>query len=366
MVLAMAVSLAGAPAPVSPATTGATRSAETAGGGIKIEMAVRSHYENGDPMADFFTALAVRFGVVVIQPDKLDVYILRSFDMPSKVGDALKIARDTLEPQGYSILQKVSDGRVIARILPTKEAKKIMLSDSPLSFGTQGEAIDTSDAARLVTHIYPITNADMIQGLRRSAAQDPDVTANIMEGGAIGASLMLTGPALKVQQAVETLAKLDKPPEGHLVARTVALQHLDAQSTADALNGVFAHDSSAPMKAVADRRTNSIVVTGPEDRVVEVMVGLVTQDAKQGRVLPPPARIAPSQPTPAAPDPAPEGKPEVWNGPRPGARSPMTVALVGREPEPGGTGKQEFRGLDEMVARGENSGSFTGDSPCEA
>jgi hypothetical protein len=340
MVLAMAGSLAGTPAtPVPPVAATATTPAAT--GGIKIETAVRTHYENGDPLADFFTALAVRYGVVVIQPDKLDVYVLRSFDLPAKVGDALKIAKETLEPQGYSIIQKISDGRVIVRILPVKEAKRILVTESPLSFGTQGEAVDTLDPTRLVTHVFPIANADQAEALRRTAAKDPDVSANLMEGGSIGASLLLTGPALKVQRTVETLAKLDRAVEGPLVARTVALQHLDAQSTADALNNVFAHDP-APMKAVADRRTNSIVVTGPEDRVVEVMVGLVTQDAKQGRVLPPP-RTLPAPPTLPAP-----GRPGAKGGSQPGER-PLGP-----------------RGLDEIAARGENGGFIIGESPNEA
>ena len=77
-------------------------------GAIKIDTAIRTHYDNGDPLGDFFTALSVRYGVVVLQPEGLEVYVLRSFDLPATVGDALTIARQTLEPQGYSLVQKVS------------------------------------------------------------------------------------------------------------------------------------------------------------------------------------------------------------------------------------------------------------------
>jgi hypothetical protein len=294
--LAIAVNLVGAAAaPVKAASAPATRAAEVPTDQIKMETATRTHFENGEAMGDFFTALAVRFGVMVIQPQSLEVYILHNFDLPAKLGDALAVARQTLEPQGDSLVQKISDGRLVIRIVPTAEAKKILQSESPLSFGTQGEAIDISDPTRLVTHVFPIAHADMADALRRQAKQDPDVSAEAMGDGAIGANLLLKGPAIKVQRAVETLAKLDKPTEGPLAARTMALQHLDAQTTADALNEVFSHDST-PMKAVADRRTNSIVVTGPEDRVLDVMVGLISQEAKQGRVLPPPARASPAAP----------------------------------------------------------------------
>ena len=100
------------------------------------------------------------------------------------------------------------------------------------------------------------------------------------------------------------------------------------------------------MKAVADRRTNSIVVTGPEDRVVEVMVGLVSQDAKKGRILPPRTAPAPLPPgtlpgtAPAGPD-AP--------GEKPGARR-----------------IEGLRGLDEIAALGENGNSLKGGSPPKA
>ena len=296
--LAIAGSLAGVPAASPPAAAPASQGAAVPAGAIKIDTAIRTHYDNGDPLGDFFTALSVRYGVVVLQPEGLEVYVLRSFDLPATVGDALTIARQTLEPQGYSLVQKVSDGRLIVRIVKTAEAKKIMLSESPLSFGTQGEAIDISDPTRLVTHVFPIAHADLAANLRRDAMEDPDVSAEVTGGGDVGANLILTGPALKVQRAVETLAKLDKPTEGPIVAHTLALQHLNAQTTADALNEVFSHDP-APMKAVADRRTNSIVVTGPEDRVLEVMVGLVSQEAKKGRVLPPPGGAVPIPAGPA-------------------------------------------------------------------
>lgn len=407
MTLVAGMSLGGTPgAPLPPTSAPATGAATVPAATIKIETAIRTHYENGDPMGDFFTALAVRFGVVIIQPPALDVYILRSFDMPAKVGDALTIARETLEPQGYSIVQKISDGRVIAHIVSVKEAKKILLSESPLSFGTQGEAVDVSDPTRLVTHLFPIAHAEVAESLRRSAKLDPDVSAEITGGGEIGANLILTGPALNVQRAVETLAKLDKPTEATMVARTVTLQHLDAQSAADALNGAFAQDAT-PMKAVADRRTNSIVVTGPEDRVVEVMVALVSQDAKQGRVLPPPGRTAPPIPIPPAaeplpppetPVPAPAERPEAnrttgaagdlalaegWLEARNRTSWEEGVAAAGSRTERANWAAGGFltiaatrvrgihcgqgaRGLDEIAARGDNGGPTTGCSLSEA
>jgi len=127
----------------------------------------------------------------------------------------------------------------------------------------------------------------MLDTLKRSATQDPAITAEVAGGHEIGAALVLMGPALKVQRTVELLARLDQPDTAKIVARTLQLQHIDAQASADALNQGFAQ-GDAPMKAVVDKRTNSIVVTGPEDQVMQIMVTLIGEDAKHGPILPRP------------------------------------------------------------------------------
>ena len=326
--LAAAASFAAAP-PAAPA-------ADQAPVQDKTQPAIRTQFENGEPIDDFFTALAVRYGVMVVQAQPVKAYILRSFELPATLPEAMAIARQTLEPQGFSILQSLADKRLIIRIVTTKEAKKAELAESPVSYGTEGEKIDISDPQRPITHLLPINHTDMIDSLRRTAMQDPEVSAEIAGGTAIGANLILTGPALKVQRAVETVAKLDKPVGGPVVARTLTLQHIDAESTANALNAGFARDA-APLKAVVDLRTNSIVISGPEDQVLEIMVTLVVQDAKRGPILRPRTMPALTQPALPATQPGVE---------KPGANSHF--AQPGRET------------LDEMGHGGDNSGFRAG------
>jgi len=319
--------------------------------------AIRTRFENGDPIDDFFTALAVRFGVMIVQPQPVKAYILRSFELPAKLDEALAMARQTLEPQGFSILQSVSDQRLIIRIVPTKDAKKAELAESPISYGTEGEKIDASNPDRMVTHLLPITHTDMIASLRRTAMQDPEVSAEIAGGTAIGANLILTGPALKVQRAVETVAKLDQPEGGKIIARTLALQHLNAQSTANTLNEGFASDP-APMKAVVDLRTNSIVITGPEDRVLEIMVSLVVQDAKRGSILPPRTMPAITQPALPASQPAPD-KPGARRDAPPGNGAGSDDAACPALPT-SRLAQRNAEALDEMAYGGHNPGLCAG------
>ncbi len=327
LALALAAGLGAAPAtPASPPPATETRPAP----------AEHLKFENGDPIAGYFTALAARFGVMIVQSQAVDAYLLRPCELPDKLEDALAIARQTLEPQGFSVLQSVVDKRLIVRVLPTKEAKKLELAESPVSFGTEGEKIDISKPDRLVTHLFPVAHVDMLDTLRRAAIQDREVGAEVAGGGQIGVNLILTGPALKVQHAVEALAKLDQPTGSPIIARTLQLQHTDAQATAAALNDSFARDT-APLKATADSRTNSLILTGPEDRVLAIMVTLIGQDARRGPLLPRPVRPAP-QPLPEIPV-----LPEIQPGVKPGA-----------------AGKLPGDMLDEMAYGGDNGCSNMG------
>jgi hypothetical protein len=314
--------LAGAPgvpaaAPAEPAATQPTR----------------TKFENGEPINDYFTSLAVKFGVMVVQGKPVDAYMLRDLEMPEKLEDALKVMRQTLEPQGYSVLQSLSNKRLVLRVLPSTDARKFELSQSPVTFGTAGEAIDVSDPERQVTHVLPISHVDMLETLQRTSTQDREVSAEVAGGGTIGVDLILTGPALKVQRAVEAVAKLDKTMGGAIIARTLTLKYLDAQATADALNAGFSRDP-APMKAVVDARTNSIVITGPEELVMEVMVALIGQEAKRGPVVPRP-NVEPPPTLPILPPSVPSSSPVDRGG-----------AMGGQVP----------RSLDESVAGGDNAG----------
>jgi hypothetical protein len=312
LALILAASLAAAAAPQSPPPE-----AQTA-------PAIHTHYTNGDPINDFLTALSVRFGIVVIQPPELRAFILQDFDLPPAAQDALVLARRALEPQGFSFIQSMSNKNLVIRIVTTAEAKKARLAQSPISFGNQGETVDISDPTRSITHMMPINHADMVDAFRRNATEDKEVTAEIAGGSQLGTCLIMMGPALKIQQAVEKVAKLDRLDGGPAVVRVLTLKNLDAQNLANALTQSFIRENT-PVKVVADGRSNSIILSGPEDKVLEVMIGLVTQEARAGRTAPDrsPAPTIPPLP-PAAPTlPGPTSAPAL----QPGARAPAFQPL---------------------------------------
>jgi type II secretory pathway component GspD/PulD (secretin) len=285
---------------------------------------IRTHYANGDAINDFLTALSVRYGILVIQPQDLRVFILQDFDLPPTVQDALILARQTLEPQGYSFVQSMSNKNLVIRIMTTAEAKKARLAQSPVSFGNQGETVDISDPTRPITHMMPINRADMAESLRRNAAEDKEVTAEITGGNQLGTCLIIMGPALKVQQAVEKVAKLDHLEGGPAVVRVLTLHNLDAQNLATALTQSFIRENT-PVKVAADVRSNSVILSGPEDKVVEIMVGLVLQETRANRGTPgvSPTPAIPSLPPTVPPLPGPTSTPASQSG----ARAPAPQLL---------------------------------------
>jgi hypothetical protein len=100
-----------------------------------------------------------------------------------------------------------------------------------------------------------------------------------------------------VQDAAANVLKADKADSAAVVARTLQLHNLNALELATSLNAGFASQAT-PLKAVADRRTNSIIVTGPEDKVLDVMINVIGMESSRGRVVPandsPPASSQPA------------------------------------------------------------------------
>ena len=184
-------------------------------------------------------------------------------------------------------MQSENAGQVVLRVVSAKDAKAAELSDSPVTYGTATEKIDTSKPDRQVTHLLPINHPEMIEKYHRIAVEDNDVSAEVMGSSVIGLSLSIHGSGKKVQHAVDAVIKVDESATGQIIARTMELKHFSAEETADRLNRAFASDSAA-MKAVADRRTDSIVITGPEDKVLSVMVDLIGMETTQGPMLPKP------------------------------------------------------------------------------
>ena len=259
--------------------------------------AAREAFNGGEPVSALIGAIADKFGVMVVSRQEVKAFVLKPVAMPANLDQAMTLLQDTLEPQGYGIIRKVTappDPHILINIVTAKEAKAAALQESPVSSGIEPANIDVSDPSKLITHLLPIAHAALIASLDRTAAEDKEVTVSEIGSAAAGYTLIISGPAAKVKKAVTAVVGVDKPAESAVTMRMLTMKNGNAMAMAESLNQSFAPNSG--MRAVADRRTNTIVVTGPEAGVLNAMVRVIAVDA------------GPRQPDAAATAPASNGR----------------------------------------------------------
>lgn len=240
----------------------------------------RDKWEVGDPASGMLSAIAGRFGVILIAP-KFNAVVLKAGELPKTLDDAVSMARDNLEPQGWGIVQTLSgkpDPRVILRVEPLKQAQDAQVESGPVTSGDDAGVIDIKHPGQPVTHLLKVNHAELLNRLQQTATQDPDVSVDLVGSAPGGYTLIFSGPAAKVKKAVQSVAAIDQVADETPAVRAMKLTHLDAVATALNLNADFQRQGKAGMRAVADRRTNTLIVSGPEDDVVSTMVTLLTMD----------------------------------------------------------------------------------------
>ena len=278
----------------------------------------------GDSVSTLLNAMSARFSVIVVMREPVKALLVKSAPLPDKLDEAMALAQETLEPQGYGIIRTVSsapDPHIVLRIAPLKEAKQAALEQGPVTAGADPAAIDVTNPDQPVTHLLPIHHAELLDALHRSAAQDKDVTVSQLGTAATGFTFIVQGPAAKVKKAVQAVVAVDRAVDDKPIARMITLRHLNATESANTLNQSFAPGSG--LTAVADRRTNSVIVTGPEPLVIQAMMTLGSMDISRT-----------TQPSPGMPDTAPAATEPAKSGARtPAADGPLDgIGLSGDNP----------------------------------
>ncbi len=269
-------------------------------------VAAKDKWAVGDPAGDMLNSIAAHFGVILVAP-KFSAVMLRAGALPKTLEDAVTMARDNLEPQGWGIVQTVSgkpDPHVILRVVPLKQAQDAQVQSGPVTSGDDASVIDLAHPGEPITHLMKVNHPEMLDRLRETATQDKDVSVDLVGSARGGYTLILSGPAAKIKTAVAAVATLDKATDQTPSVKAMKLMHLDAVSTALTLNANFQQQGKEAMRAVADRRTNTIILSGPEDDVVSEMVTLISMDlAGKGGAAD--KESEPTTPAPPAPAPGP-------------------------------------------------------------
>lgn len=250
--------------------------------------------------------------VIVPETDirgKVDVFS----NQPLTKEEAIDLLSTVLSKSGYSVLR---DGRTLT-IVTKEEARK---RDIPVKTGYEPTAIPKND--QIVTQIIPVRFINAVQLARDLAPLVPSsstLTAN--EGGN---ALVITDSQTNIRRMAEIIKALDTTVSSLSSVRVFALRYADSKTVADMVKEVFAATDSgrsgssrgqfrfggfpgmggggdaaaastgrpgaSKVVATADERSNSLVVSAPDDLMptIEELVASVdtnVEDVTEIRVF---------------------------------------------------------------------------------
>ncbi|MBE7558288.1 hypothetical protein HS125_04835 [bacterium] len=266
-------------------------------------------------MLDYLSEAA---GFVIVREAQVDGTVDVWSHQPLSREEAVELLNTVLYQKGYAILQR-------GRILTIVSRNAATRSDIPVKTGRKPEEIPRTD--QLVTMVIPVSYADadkLVENLR--PLLPPETTLSSNHGSN---SLIITGPQTDIRRMVEIVDALDTSLAAVSTVRVFPLRYADAKQLASVVTEIFKQedqssrdgnrmerfirgmrggpwgggdislDEGGPAAlrgnvrviAVADERTNSLVVSAPEE-VMPTIAGLVaevdtvSEDLTQIRVFP--------------------------------------------------------------------------------
>ena len=239
---------------------------------------------------------------VVKQSPMADVRVTIIGQQPIYVEDTIALLNSALNVKGYAAIRSGADGRIL-KIVTLEDAKKLNV---PVHKGSRPDLIPTTD--EVITQVMPLRYIDATR-LRQDLTPLISASASITSNAA-GNSLVVTDTSANVHRIAEIVSALDTNMSGAAEVRIYALKNADAASAVKLITDIFrpdtatggpggffrgvarfmmagrgggrggggggaAADQGTPfqppnVKASADARTNSVVVTGPEESLLVV------------------------------------------------------------------------------------------------
>jgi general secretion pathway protein D len=236
---------------------------------------------------------------VVKQSPMTDVRVTIIGQQPIYVEDTIALLNSALNVKGYAAIRSGADGRIL-KIVTLEDAKKLNV---PVHKGTQPDLIPTTD--EVITQVMPLRYIDasrLRQDLTPLVSPSASITSN-----AAGNAIVVTDTSANVHRIAEIVWDLDVNTAGAAEVRIYALKNADATTAVKLITDIFKPDQATTgpggffrgmarfmmggrggggggtpgsdqgpafqpptVKASADTRTNSLVVTGPAESLVVV------------------------------------------------------------------------------------------------
>jgi general secretion pathway protein D len=272
------------------------------------------------PIETVLEYLSETAGVVVVSGTTLSDRITVISKSALDLDEAVALINSILKEKGYTAIMT---GRTL-KVVSITDAKKMNL---PVTSGSNPEDIEPTD--EVVTHIIPIRHAtasSLAENLASLIPETADFSANSDTN-----TLIITDTKANIRRIVEIVAEVDGYMAAVAEMKVFRLEFADAEDTADLINDIFEEQESASsagggmasvmsqmaggrgnqqsqtqggmpggggtssstgtayvsVSAKADERTNSVVVSAPEDSmaVIEKLITDLDSDATEGESL---------------------------------------------------------------------------------
>lgn len=268
------------------------------------------------PIETVLEYLSETAGVVVVSGTTLTDRITVISKSALNLEEAVSLINSILKEKGYTA---VMTGRIL-KVATLTDAKKMNL---PVTSGSNPEDIEPTD--EVVTHIIPVrhaTAASLAENLATLIPDTADFSANADTN-----TLLITDTKANIRRIVEIVSEVDGYMAAVAEMKVFHLEFADAEDTADLINDIFEEQEeqasttsgrmagimsmmrggqasgpggqansgmsgsnsggtvSASVSAKADDRTNSVVVSAPEDTmaVIEKLIADLDSDSSEGQ-----------------------------------------------------------------------------------
>lgn len=271
------------------------------------ERGIRLNFR-GAPLELVLNYLSDAAGFIIVPETdvrgKVDVWS----NQPLTTDEAVALLNKVLGKEGYAVLR---DGRTLT-IVTQSEAKK---RDIPVRMGYEPDTIPKD--SQVVTQIIPVRFINAVQLARDLQPLMPTQTTMTANEG--GNALVITDTQTNIRRLAEIIKALDTSVSSLSAVKVFALRYADAKTVADMVKEVFAStdsrsssgrgsfafggfggfggdrgrgDSSSSttsgrpgaskVVATADERSNSLVVSAPDDLMptIEELVGSVDMNVE--------------------------------------------------------------------------------------
>ncbi len=175
-------------------------------------------------------------------------------EMPAEPGAFYRVFESVMRVQGYALIES---GRVV-KIVPQIVSRTLGQNDSSGRFG--GEALVTK-----VIHLRHLTVAELVPVLQPLVPPEAYINRDVGSN-----TLVIADTRANVGRIAFIIDAIDQPPDR--VVEIAPLQHARADDVARQLNEVVPRDMAAMFKpampAIADTRSNSVLVNGSRGEIV--------------------------------------------------------------------------------------------------